>query len=258
MGSDLGNGFAAYPMVEEGEATGVVAAVYAQLLDRMPFVPSLFKSLALSPGYLVLAHEQAAAVLPDETFRSLAQQLSSSVGDAVTPPADQPVREALARFTEPLSRMLLLTAGLLLALDDELDRPPAPGRAPEPRVVEPRQPAPSQWDAPAPQLYGEIRAALETPMVNSIWRALAGQGLLETAWSALRPQVGGSRPAADEVQRRAFEAARQVPWQVAATPAALDRAGLADVRPGVASVLDAYAKTLPRVLVLVSSSTGGG
>ncbi|MDP9430680.1 MAG: hypothetical protein M3Q47_18290, partial [Actinomycetota bacterium] len=221
MRTDLGDGFAAYPMVGENEATGVVAAVYASLLERMPFVPSLFASLALCPGYLVLAHEQAAGVLADETFGSLAQQLSASVRDATTPPADQPVRETLARFVEPLSRMLLLAAGLRLALDGEVDAPPAPGRAPEPRAAEPSQPAPSQSDAPAPQLYGDIRATLETPIVNSIWRALAGHGLLDTAWSALRPQVAGARPAADGLQRRAFEAARQVPWQVAATPAAL-------------------------------------
>ena len=47
-GSDLSHGFAIYPMVEEGEATGAVAGVYAALLTRMPFVPSLFKSFALS------------------------------------------------------------------------------------------------------------------------------------------------------------------------------------------------------------------
>jgi len=58
MGSNLDDGFAIYPMVEEAEATGVVAAVYAELLRRMPFVPSLFKSLAVCPPYLVLAYEQ--------------------------------------------------------------------------------------------------------------------------------------------------------------------------------------------------------
>ncbi len=51
------DGFADYPMVDEDQATGRVAGVYAQLLDGMPFVPSLFESLALCPGYLVLAAE---------------------------------------------------------------------------------------------------------------------------------------------------------------------------------------------------------
>ena len=62
-------GFVGYPMVEESEATGAVAAVYARLRKHMPFVPSLFKSLALCPGYLVLAAEQAAGALSDTAMR---------------------------------------------------------------------------------------------------------------------------------------------------------------------------------------------
>jgi hypothetical protein len=50
----------------------------------------------------------------------------------------------------------------------------------------------------------------------------------------------------------------QVAWQVAATPAALDRVRLNDARPGMAAVLDAYVLTLPRVLVLVAASTDAG
>ena len=101
---------AQYPMVEEAEATGVVAAVYARLLDDMPFVPSLFKSLALCPGYLLLAYEQAAPVQSGPEFGSLADGLAHSVRDAATPPPEQQVQEALAQFVGPLSRMLLLAA----------------------------------------------------------------------------------------------------------------------------------------------------
>ncbi|MCZ2858089.1 hypothetical protein [Blastococcus sp. VKM Ac-2987] len=258
MGTAAAAGFATYPMVEEADATGVVAAVYAGLLDEMPFVPSLFKSLALCPGYLVLAHEQATPVLSHSTFGSTAQQLVTSVRDVARAPGDADVRAGLAQFAGPLSRMLLLAGGLRLALAGELDLPPAPGDAPAPRPVEPRAPAPSTADAPAPQLYGEISAALETPIVNSIWRSLAGRGLLEPAWAALQPQVRDSRPAADDLQARAVEAARRLPWRVGATPAALGQAGLRDALPGMAGVLDAYCATLPRVLVLVASSTDAG
>lgn len=254
VGSDLRDEFAIYPMVEEAEATGAVAGVYVQLLDGMPFVPSLFKSLALCPGYLVLACEQAAAVLGEETFESLAQQLSVSVQEAATPPGQEQVRQALAGFVGPLGRMLLLSAGLLLAVEGELDLPPAPGRAPEARPVRPRSPVPSQWDAPAPQLYGQIRAALRTPVVNSIWRALAGDGQLEAAWATLGPQVEGTSAAAEGLLRQALQDARAVPWHVGATPAALQAAGVLDARPGVASILDAYLKTLARILPLVASS----
>jgi hypothetical protein len=104
-------------------------------------------------------------------------------------------------------------------------------------------------------LYGEIRAALETPLINTIWRQLAAQGQLGDAWTALEPQIGSSREAADALQQRAFEAARSLPWSVAATPAALADAGIPDALPGMAAILDAYVKTLPRLLVLASSSS---
>lgn len=204
--------------------------------------------------YLVLAHEQAAGVLQEEAFGALATDLSASVRHATSPPEDGAVRAALARFIGPLSRMLLLSAGLLAAVNDELDVPPAPGRAPLPRPVRPGRPAPSPQDAPAPQLYGEIRAALQTPLINSIWRALAGNGQLATAWTALGPQVEATRAAADALQQRALTAAQRVPWRVAATPAALERVGLGDAAPGVVSILDTYVITLPRVLALVASS----
>ncbi|MCZ2824436.1 MULTISPECIES: hypothetical protein [unclassified Modestobacter] len=257
MGADAA-GAASYPMVEEADATGVVAAVYADLLEGMPFVPSLFKSLALCPGCLVLAHEQAVPVLSTDEFGSAAQRLVTSVRDVAEPPADADVRAALAGFAGPLSRMLLLAAGLRLALDGELDLPSAPGHAPAPRPVQPREPAPSPADAPAPQVYGEICAALETPIVNTVWRSLAARDLLEPAWAALRPQVEVSRPAADHLQARASEVARGLPWRVAASPAALEHAGVTDARPGMAAVLDAYRATLPRVLVLVASSADAG
>lgn len=252
-------GFAAYPMVEEAQAIGVVAGVYAALLDRMPFVPSLFKSLAVCPGYLVLAAEQAIPALADPAFGALAERLASSVRTAAAPPPDGEVCSALAGFIEPLSRMLLLAAGLRLALEGALDAPPAPGRAPEPRPVRPAGPAPSPEDAPAPELYGDIRAALQTPIVNSIWRSLAGRWLLQPAWAALRPQVAATRPAATALQHRAIEAAREeVPWAVAATPRGLEEAGLGDAATGMASILDAYLTTLPRVLVLVACTADTG
>ena len=254
MASNLGDGFAIYPMVEEGEATGVVAGVYAELLTRMPFVPSLFKSFALCPHYLVLAYEQSAGVLEGDELKAGGKELGASVRDVVQPPEQEEVRQTLSTFVGPLGRMLLLSSGLLLALTGELDAPPAPGHAPPARTVEPEEPAPSQWDAPSPALYGQIRAALETPVINTVWRRLAGAGQLEQAWSALAPQVSASRAAADDLQSRAVDAARRLPWRVAASRDALTAAGVGDAAPGMTAVLDAYVKTLPRLLVLASSS----
>ena len=257
MGSNLDDDFAIYPMVEEAEATGGVAGVYAELLTRMPFVPSLYTSFAVCPAYLVLAYEQSAPLLDGDALPAAGAALGESVRDAVTPPESAEVRATLAQFVGPLGRMLLLSAGLLLALQGELDAPPAPGQAPPARPVEPEEPAPSQWDAPSPELYGRIRADLRTPLINTIWRQLAAEGQLEAAWQALQPQVQASRSAADDLQRRAVQQARELPWSVVAGPEALERAGVADARPGIAAVLDAYVKTLPRLLVLASSSKEG-
>lgn len=255
MGTDLSKPFALYPMVEEGEATGVVAGVYAQLLESLPFVPSLFKSLALCPGYLVLAAEQAAAVMSSEAFGTAAQQLSDSVAPTVRPPEDEQVRQTMARFVAPLGRMLLLSCGLLLAVQDSLDSPPAPGRTPAPRPARPDEQQPSPWQASDLELYGQIRSSLQTPIINTIWRTLAGEDRLQVAWRSLAPQVEASRPVADALQQRAVDSARRLSWPVAATPAALAAAGVADAAPGMAAVLDAYVKTLPRVLVLAASVT---
>ncbi len=248
---------AAYPMVEEDQATGRVADVYADLLATgMPFVPSLFKSLAVCPAYLVLAHDQVVGVLADAAFADAAQELVATVGNASRPPEDRGAREALAGFIAPLARMLVVTAGLCEALDGRLNAPPARGRAP-------RSAAPLERTAPAtgqvaqPELLGEIRAALRTPIINSIWRSLAASGRLPAAWSALAPQVDATRPAADRLQHHARTAAAGLPWQAAAGPEALADAGIGDAVSGMRSILTAYLVTLPRVLTLVASTQPG-
>lgn len=254
MGSNLDRSFAIYPMVEEDEATGVVAGVYAQILDVMPFVPSIFKSLALSPGYLVLAWAQSATVLSHDAFSGQVTRLVHSAQHAAQPPDDEDCRAALARFVDPLGKMLLVSAGLLEAVEGRLPGSPASPSPPAAAPLRPSHPAPSQWDAENPQLYGQIRAALQTPIVNSIWRALAGAGLLAATWEALAPQVERTRAVADRLQSDAVASTRQIRWPVVASPQALEEAGLADVGPGVSAILDAYVKTLPRVLALAASS----
>lgn len=155
----------------------------------------------------------------------------------------------------PLGRMLLLSAGLLEALEGRMQGDQASPDAPPPAAeVRPERPVPSQWELDAWSTYGEIRQALGTPIVNSIWRALAGEGLLELAWSSLHPQVAETREAAERLQERAVANARSYRWPVVASPTALDSAGIGDAAPAQAAILDAYVKTLPRLLVLVASS----
>lgn len=247
---------ALYPMVEESTATGTVAAVYAQIVAVMPIVPSVFKSLALCPPYLVLAWDQAAAAMPGQDYDQAAAGLAASVHAVTPPPEDPRIREALARFVTPLSQMLLLSAGLAEALAGRLPGDPAPGNTPPaagPSV--PRWRVPSAAQTGDETVYGDIRAALRTPLINSIWRSLAEQGLLETAWGCLYPHVAQTRQPARTLSDQARHTAHELAWPVIASPAALDTAGVGDAAPGVAAILDCYLTTLPRVLTLVASST---
>lgn len=251
MASDLTKAFAIYPMVEEHEATGRVAAVYSQILRSMPFVPSLFKSLAVCPGYLGVAWAQAAHAVADDAFSEAVAALVSAAVGAGSPPADAAVRDTLSQFVTPLSRMLLLSTGLLLAVEGHLTGTSANAESPPAGPVEPERRAASQWETDASwDIYGDIRATLQTPIVNSIWRVLAQRGQLESAWAQLRPQVARTRGDAEGLQRLADERARSVPWFVVADVASLEAAGVADALPGISVILDAYVKTLPRVLAL--------
>ena len=220
----------------------------------MPMVPSLFKSFAVCPTYRVLAWRQAAPMLDAEEFVDAAQRLASSVEDVVSPPPDAQVRATLARFIDPLGKMLLVSAGLYVALDGDLVGEPAKSDAPVGNDAQADRPAPSQWRADADEVFGRIRAALGTPIINSIWRELAGQGQLEDAWTHLAPQVTGTHNRADALQHDALEVARTLPWGVLADQRAVQTAGVEDAAAGMAAILDAYVKTLPRVLVLAASS----
>lgn len=250
---------AAYPMVEEDQATGRVADVYSDLLAAgMPFVPSLFKSLAVCPAYLALAHDQAAGVLEDTAFADAAQELVATVRDASRPPENPEARAALAGFVQPLARMLLVTAGLCEALDGRLSAPPAQGRRPRSGPVQLERTTPATGQIEQPELLGEIRAALRTPIINSIWRSLAASGQLPAAWAALAPQVDATRPAAERLHSHARTVAAGLPWKAAANPEALAQAGIGDAVPGMRSILTAYLVTLPRALALVASTQHSG
>ncbi len=124
-------------------------------------------------------------------------------------------------------------------------------------LAEPRgpliRPVPSLAElAEHAEVFGRVRAALGTPIVNSIWRQAAADGRLEDMWDHLEPQVTASRPRAAQLLRTARASARGLPWDAAADCVALRNAEIEDAAPGVVVVLDAYAVTLARVLTLVA------
>jgi hypothetical protein len=250
-----GDSLALYPMVEISAATGTVAAVYAQIAEVMPIVPSVFKSLAVCPPYLALAWDQAAPILRTETYHALAGELADLVQAATIPPEDPHLRDALAAFVPPLSQMLLLCAGLREALAGRLEGVPA--RVDVPLVegpIQPHRPVPTPEETGDEKVYLEIMAALRTPLINSIWRSLAGQGLLRPTWNVLCTQVDQTREDVDGLTERVSRSAYELAWPVVASPTALKMAGIANAGPGMSTILDCYLATLPRVLTLVASS----
>lgn len=249
--------FIPYPMVEEEEAAGRVAAVYARALEHSPFVPSLLKSLAACPPYLVTAWEQAEAALAAPDFSETADRLAASVRDAASPPSDPDDCELLRRFLDPLGRMLLLSCGLLAALRGEITGVrSADGGAP-PSVGEGlRRSVSSASELEAASVFARIRATLHTPIINTVWRRLAEEGRLEAVWDQIEPQAHRTRPRADRLQEQAMEAARQWPWGPVADRDTLRRDEIEDAAPGTEAILDAYTRTLPRVLTVVACCGG--
>jgi hypothetical protein len=166
------------------------------------------------------------------------------------------VGELVGGFVEPLARMLIVAAGLRLAVDGAVtgrsatapERTTADGTRPELHVPPTEDLDPGQ--------VGAVRADVATPIVNSVWRVAAARDVLADARTHFGPITHDDafRHRARAVLDDAERAAAGLGWPVVATPAALEHHGLADAAPSVRAVLDAYRTTLPRVLTLVASS----
>lgn len=248
---------AAYPMVDESEATGLVAVVYRDVLSRFPMVPSLYKSLAVCPVTLALAWEQSRPALDDGRLADAADRLVAAATGVVPRPPGEEVRATLGAFVSPIARMLVVVAGLSRSLDGRVDGPPAAAPvapdngSPTPR---PERTVPPTSTAAAAERFGEIRRDLATPIINSIWRTAAREGVLDAAWTHLGAATRSAAFAdrAGRVQEAALEEAAALQWSPVASPAAFSDAGAADALPGAVVIVDAYLVTLARVLPLVA------
>ncbi len=229
----------------EEEATGLVAAIFADVRRRMPFVPALFKALAVDPSVLEIAWLQARELYDDPRTEHVAAALLEVAGEArLSYRAPEPVRMAVAPFVGELPAMLLIVTSLRLALDLELprrQRPAAPippaSSSPEPVVPESREEHP---------LFGQIRATYGTAYVPSMYRSLAALGVLEDPWQAIGPFLASPAGAelAGKVSASAEEAARSF-----AEFAFFDADS---ARP----IVDQFSIALPRNLVFAVAAAG--
>jgi hypothetical protein len=243
------------PMAPERAVTGRVAAVYADIRARMPFVPSFFKSLALNPAYLELvwlqARERSDALDAEaEVLRRDGLALAAAAGAPVLPAG---ARDVLEPFGPVVPRMLLtaqLAAGLLRGEVPEVERPPLdlpPALAPIPGpAMEVVEPAAARGADRA--LYVDIQQTYGVPFVASLFRALAAAGELAPAWAVAGPfqRSPAGRRLAGELREAARARVLEGLRSGFAGPRALEAAGQGDAAAGLAELLDLYRLALPQ------------
>jgi hypothetical protein len=177
------------PLRHEKAATGLVAAVYADIRRRMPFVPALFKAIAFDPAALELAWLQARALADASGSDASTARLRAIADPALPYRASEPIRLAVAPFARELPLMLLVVTSLSLTLEGRIplrprtgQRVPPAGAAPEPSLPDSLETHP---------LFDEIRAVYGTEHVPSMFRSLGAQGMLDEPWRAVAPFLRG-------------------------------------------------------------------
>ncbi len=188
-----------FSLRHEEDASGVAAAVFADIRRRMSFVPAIFKALATDPPALERAWAQARALFDDPRFPATAGRLRERAAVPGVEPAAARVAAALGPFAAELPGMLLIVSSLGIALDGRvpLQPPPPLGLAaveapPEPTVPEARGEHPR---------YADVRSLYGTAHVPTLYRSLAALGLLDDAWPRIEALLGGreGREAVDRV-----------------------------------------------------------
>lgn len=228
----------------EEEATGRVAAVFADVRRRLAFTPALFEALAVDPPALERAWAQARALLDEPGLAAAAARLRAAAAPPRPARPSAAVRAAVAPFDAELPGMLLVVSSLGLALDGRLPLAappplalPAGGRPPEPTVPALRGEHP---------LYAEIRALYGTAHVPSLYRSLAARGLLEQAWRTAGPLLVGAEGRA-RVARVARAGEREA--------LRLCRLACFDAE-SARGIVEQFRVALPRNLVVVTALSG--
>ena len=151
------------------------------------------------------------------------------------------VRDTVGRFVAPLVRMVLLSAGCTSRSTANWKRYQRTPRR-RPRATRSRT---SRAVAGA----GRRRRGVRPHPPGAADPSSTASGVSSPAGDS------SNAPARRQPsEAAALDGAQAVQWPVIADPAALRHAGIGDARAGIASILDAYVKMLPRVLVLVASS----
>lgn len=255
------------PMVAEWEASGRVAAVFADIRRAFPYVPLVYRALAIQPGGLAVVWSHVRQVLHDPGLVGAARHLEQA--DPTTTPLlalplvhlTQPRQDALraifSHFAQTLPAQLLAVTSVGLALAGDATGGPVPptvppltGPYPPPSVdlVEPDEAA-----EPVRHRFRQVRALLGLPYIEAPWRVLASDPvLLETVWLGVTRHL--ARDAFHDHERHLAETVRRLAAELTpshvASPEALAAVGCEEALPALRRLVALMAAGLLRHTVI--------
>jgi hypothetical protein len=236
----------AVPEVSEDDAAGNVKGIYDEIKSvlRVPFVPTLFRSLAVTPDCLQLAWRQlqtnAQTVYFERSADALRLVAVNFVGESGNAPSLPEDVANVVRVMHYIDPKLLIAVTVLRAattgqrprmeqLPDADKRRVVPG-APQTMVTPRFTPLPAT-DPVVQSVIADAQATLGLPQIVGGLRLLASwPELLESCWGGFKPFVESDayRRAGRDLRLAAEEVVLDLPFRMDLSPHTLRHAGLTE------------------------------
>jgi hypothetical protein len=254
-------------MVAEWEASGRVGAIFADIRQAFPYVPLVFRALAIQPAGLAVAWGHARQVLRSNRLLEAAITLERAATPSLplirlpdhqlNGPRQEALRAIFSHFAQTLPVHLLAVTSLGLAMSGDMSGEPLAATIPavpeayEPPSLDLMEPD----DAPAAlrHRFRQLRGVLALPYIEAPWRVLASDpALLEAVWIGVSRHL--DRDAFHDQEVRTAEMARRLareltPPQIG-SPEAYQEAGCLDALPALRRLVAIMAQGLLRHSVL--------
>lgn len=262
--------------VPEAQAEGKIKSIYDDVKAtlRVPFVPSVTRSLAVYPDYLIPAWTVLKPNAQIQFFeqqsdriRRLAVSEATGLGRPPAPPGDESVA-TVRTLNYALPRIFLATAALRSATNGEQPRMQTLSLD-QKRQMKPGVPAGASvgatWDeATEERLQTTVQDIIESHGLVQLtpeFRSLGAQPeYLEMAWAAFKPGIAESQYRRTQwaLRQAAEEAVTSFPFRMDINPHALRHAGLSESDlDGVRQILaQFYGQTLAETATVAFLAAG--
>lgn len=251
------------PEVTEAEAQGPTKAMYEDIKNslRVPFVPALFRSLAVYPYYLTLAWNSlkpnALTVYFERSADDVRRYASEATSSASRPPAAEgEVGNALRVLNYADPKVLLAASALRVATTGQMPRMTVLPRGDKQQIV-PGIPegAADIGGGPLPGGLEELRSTLGWDIVpdefHVLGRSVPYLTAVTPAVTALT-QDAAFRRTQIVLRRMTNDAVAALPYRMDIGPHVLRQSGLSESNiDGIRAVLDGYDRAMPGVTLLV-------